>query len=100
MTMLCGPILGAQVMAKLTINDLNVRGKRVFLRVDYNVPLEEKEGQMVITDATRIVETLPTLRRLREQGGKMIFPAPLGRPKRESEASVALRAVAFKLGGL
>ena len=43
-------------MAKLTIRDLNVRGKRVFLRVDYNVPLEEKDGQMVITDDTRIRE--------------------------------------------
>ena len=56
-------------MAKLTVKDLNVRGKRVFLRVDYNVPLEEKDGQMVITDATRINETLPTLRLLIEQGG-------------------------------
>src|SRR6266576_1113715 len=68
--MLCGPIFGSSVMAKLTINDLNVRGKRVFLRVDYNVPLEEKEGQMVITDATGMVKPLPTLRRLSEQGGK------------------------------
>ena len=56
-------------MAKLTIRDLNVRGKRVFLRVDYNVPLEEKDGQMVITDDTRIKETLPTLKALIEQGG-------------------------------
>ena len=47
-------------MAKLTVRDLDVRGKRVFIRVDYNVPLEEKDGKMVITDATRIVETLPT----------------------------------------
>ena len=51
-------------MAKLSVNDINVRGKRVFLRVDYNVPLEEKDGQIVITDETRIVETLPTLKRL------------------------------------
>jgi hypothetical protein len=51
-------------MAKLTVRDLDVRGKRVFMRVDYNVPLEEKDGQMVITDATRIVETLPTLKLL------------------------------------
>ena len=51
-------------MAKLTVRDLNVRGKRVFVRVDYNVPLEEKGGEMVITDATRITETLPTLRLL------------------------------------
>ena len=37
-------------MAKLTVKDLNVRGKRVFVRVDYNVPMEEKDGQMVVTD--------------------------------------------------
>ena len=48
-------------MAKLTVRDLDVRGKRVFMRVDYNVPMEEKDGQMVVTDNTRIVETLPTL---------------------------------------
>ncbi len=49
-------------MAKLTVRDLDVNGKRVFVRVDYNVPLEEKDGQMVVTDATRIDATLPTLR--------------------------------------
>src|SRR5439155_11712475 len=65
------------VMPKLTVNDLNVRGKRVFVRVDYKVPLEERDGQMVITDATRIVETLPTLRHLIEQGGKLILAAHL-----------------------
>ena len=53
-------------MAKLTVRDLNTHGKRVFVRVDYNVPLEEQDGQMVITDETRIVETLPTLRLLME----------------------------------
>ena len=98
--MLCGPILGVSGMAKLTINDLNVRGKRVFLRVDYNVPLEERDGQMVISDATRIVETLPTLRRLSEQGGKLILAAHLGRPKGKREASMSLRPVAVKLADL
>jgi phosphoglycerate kinase len=42
-------------MAKLTVRDLDVRGKRVFMRVDYNVPMEEKDGKMVINDNTRIV---------------------------------------------
>jgi phosphoglycerate kinase len=87
-------------MAKLTVRDLNVRGKRVFLRVDYNVPLEEKDGQMVITDATRIVETLPTLRLLIEQGGKLILTAHLGRPKGKREPSMSLRPVAAKLADL
>jgi len=87
-------------MAKLTVKDLSVRGKRVFIRVDYNVPLEEKDGQMVITDATRIVETLPTLRLLIEQGGKLILAAHLGRPKGKRESSMSLRPVAVKLADL
>ena len=87
-------------MAKLTIRDLNVRGKRVFLRVDYNVPLEEKDGQMVITDATRIVETLPTLKALIGQGGKLILTAHLGRPKGQRDPSLSLRPVAVKLADL
>ena len=61
-------------MAKLSVRDLDVRGKRVFMRVDYNVPLEEKDGQMVITDATRIVETLPTLKLLIENPGEIYVP--------------------------
>ena len=87
-------------MAKLTVRDLNVQGKRVFVRVDYNVPLEEKDGQMVITDATRIVETLPTLKLLSEQGGKLILAAHLGRPKGKREPSMSLRPVAAKLADL
>src|SRR5690349_13530190 len=87
-------------MAKLTVRDLNVRGKRVFVRVDYNVPLEEKDGQMVITDATRIVETIPTLKLLIEQGGKLILAAHLGRPKGKREPSMSLRPVAIKLADL
>src|SRR6266568_7314010 len=98
--MLCGPILGVSGMAKLTINDLNVRGKRVFVRVDYNVPLEEKDGQMIITDATRIVETIPTLKLLIEKGGKLILTAHLGRPKGKREPSMSLRPVAAKLADL
>ena len=87
-------------MAKLTVRDLDVRGKRVFLRVDYNVPLEEKDGRMVITDATRIVETLPTLKLLIEKGGKLILAAHLGRPKGKREASMSLAPVAVKLSEL
>jgi phosphoglycerate kinase len=84
-------------MAKLTVRDLNVTGKRVFLRVDYNVPLEEKDGKMVITDATRIVETLPTLKLLLGKGGRLILTAHLGRPKGKREATMSLRPVAVKL---
>ena len=79
---------------------MNVSGKRVFVRVDYNVPLEEKDGEMVITDATRIVETLPTLRLLIERGAKIVLAAHLGRPKGKREPSMSLRPVAKKLADL
>jgi phosphoglycerate kinase len=84
-------------MPKLTVRDLDVRGKRVFMRVDYNVPLEERDGQMVITDTTRIVETLPTLKLLIEKGAKIILAAHLGRPKGKREATMSLRPVGVKL---
>jgi phosphoglycerate kinase len=87
-------------MAILTVRDLDVRGKRVFLRVDYNVPLEEKDGQMVITDATRIVATLPTLKLLIEKGGRLILTAHLGRPKGKREATMSLKPVAARLSEL
>jgi phosphoglycerate kinase len=70
------------------------------MRVDYNVPMEEKDGQMVITDATRVVETLPTLRLLIGQGAKLILAAHLGRPKGNREPSMSLRPVAAKLADL
>jgi phosphoglycerate kinase len=67
-------------MAKLTVKDLDVRGKRVFVRVDYNVPMEEKDGRMVINDTTRIAATLPTLEELISNGAKLVLAAHLGRP--------------------
>src|SRR5215469_16864278 len=84
-------------MAKLTVRDLDVRGKRVFMRVDYNVPMEEKDGQMVINDTTRIVETLPTLKLLIEKGARIILAAHLGRPKGKKEPTMSLRPVGVKL---
>ena len=87
-------------MAKLTVRDLNVHGKRVFVRVDYNVPLEEKDGDMVVTDATRIEATLPTLRLLIEKGAKIILAAHCGRPKGQRVPSMSLRPAAAKLADL
>jgi len=87
-------------MAKLTVNDLEVRGKRVFVRVDYNVPMEEKDGRMVINDATRIKETLPTLELLINKGARLILAAHLGRPRGRREASMSLRPVAAKLADM
>ena len=83
-------------MAILTVNDLNPRGKRVLMRVDYNVPMEERAGQMVINDATRMKATLPTLQLLIQQGAKIILIAHLGRPKGKREPSMSLKPVAEK----
>ena len=87
-------------MPKLSINDLDLHDKRVFVRVDYNVPMEEIDGQMVINDATRIKETLPTLERLIAAGARIILAAHLGRPKGQREASMSLRPVADLLSKL
>src|SRR5438477_244429 len=57
-------------MSKLTLRDLDVRGKRVLVRVDFNVPTEERNGEIVITDDTRIRESLPTINYLREHWAK------------------------------
>ena len=80
-------------MNKLTINDLDLRGKRVFIRVDFNVPL--KDG--VVTDDTRIRETLPTLRLAIQKGGRLVLASHLGRPKGGPEAKYSLAPVAKKL---
>jgi phosphoglycerate kinase len=84
-------------MDKLTVNDLKVKNQRVLVRVDYNVPMAEKDGRMLINDATRIKETLPTLQLLINQGAKIILAAHLGRPKGKREPSLSLRPVADEL---
>ena len=83
-------------MAKLTINDLQLAGKRVFIRVDFNVPL--KDG--VITDDTRIRETLPTLKLAMEKGARLVLASHLGRPKGKPDAKYSLKPVAGKLAEL
>jgi len=80
-------------MNKLTINDLDLRGKRVFIRVDFNVPL--KDG--VITDDTRVRETLPTLRLAIQKGGRLVLASHLGRPKGGPDPKYSLAPVAKKL---
>ena len=87
-------------MAKLTINDIELRGKRVLIRVDYNVPMAEQDGAMVINDDTRIRATLPTLKLMIENGAKITLAAHLGRPKGERVPSMSLHPVADKLAGL
>ncbi len=87
-------------MAKLTINDIDLRGKRVLTRVDYNVPMREQDGLMIINDDTRILATLPTLKLMINSGAKIILTSHLGRPKGERVPSMSLRPVADKLARL
>ncbi|WP_224370365.1 phosphoglycerate kinase [Hyalangium versicolor] len=78
------------------IDDLQLTGKRVFIRVDFNVPLEGKR----VTDDTRIREALPTIRRALEMGGKVILASHLGRPKAGPEPKFSLEPAASKLAEL
>ena len=81
---------------KLSITDLELKGKRVFIRVDFNVPL--KDG--TIGDDTRIRETLPTIRLALERGATVVLASHLGRPKGKPNASMSLRPVAVRLAEL
>ncbi len=83
-------------MNKLTINDLDLHGKRVFIRADFNVPL--KDG--VVTDDTRIRETLPTLRLAIQKGGRLVLASHLGRPKGGPDPKYSLASIAKKLSEL
>ncbi|HEU5163699.1 MAG TPA: phosphoglycerate kinase [Thermoanaerobaculia bacterium] len=76
-----------------TVDTLDVRGRRVFCRVDYNVPIENG----VISDTTRIDATLPTLRLLRERGARIILAAHFGRPKGQPNPKYSLAPVREKL---
>ena len=80
-------------MTKLTIRDIDVRGKRVLVRVDFNVPLEEHGDHVHITDDTRMREALPTINYLREHGARTILMSHLGRPKGKRAEKYSLRPV-------
>src|ERR1700736_4662368 len=84
-------------MAKLSVRDLKVKGRRVVVRVDFNVPTEEVDGQTRITDDTRIRESLPTIECLREKGAKVILLAHFGRPKGKPNPKYSLKPVADHL---
>jgi phosphoglycerate kinase len=84
-------------MPKKTIRDIDISGKRVLVRVDFNVPLDEKDGAMVVTDDTRIKETLPTLKYLMEKGARIILASHLGRPKGKPDPKQSLKPAVEKL---
>src|SRR5438093_7425461 len=83
-------------MNKLSLADLDPRGRRVFMRVDFNVPMQDG----VITDDTRIRAALPSIRYVIEKGGRLILASHLGRPKGKPEAQYSLKPVAARLGEL
>lgn len=84
-------------MNKKTIRDVNVEGKRVFVRCDFNVPLDEN-GK--ITDENRIQGALPTIKYLLDHGAKVVLASHLGRPKNGPEAKFSLKPVAERLNQL
>ena len=81
-------------MNKVTIRDIDVSGKKVLLRCDFNVPLDEN---LNITDKTRIVAALPTINYLLEHNAKLIICSHLGRPKGEVKKEFSLKPVALEL---
>ncbi len=82
---------------KKTIDDVNVSGKKVLVRVDFNVPLDEDKK---ITDDKRIVESLPTIKKILKDGGIPILMSHLGRPKGKPKPEFSLAPVAKRLGEL
>jgi len=84
-------------MQKKTLSDISVQGKRVLMRVDFNVPFDDNKK---ITDDKRIVESLPSIRKVLDNGGRLILMSHLGRPKGKVNNDYSLAPVALKLAEL
>lgn len=84
-------------MSKLSVRDLPIKGKKILLRVDFNVPLDENQN---ITDDTRIRESLPTIKYILDNGGIPIIASHLGRPKGKFDPKQSLKPAAKRLGEL
>ena len=84
-------------MDKKTVKDIDLKGKRVFVRCDFNVPMDEEKN---ITDNTRIVAALPTIKYLLENNCAIILCSHLGRPKGEVNNKYSLEPVAKELSKL
>jgi phosphoglycerate kinase len=87
-------------MQKLSLRDLDVRGKRVLMRVDFNVPVETRGGKIRVTDDTRIRESLASINYLREHGAKTILMSHFGRPKGKRVEKYSLRSIGEYLHSL
>ena len=85
------------MLNKMTVKDVDLKGKKVFCRVDFNVPLDDERR---ITDDTRIVAALPTIRHIIEAGGRLILASHLGRPKGQPNSQYSLAPVAPYLSKL
>src|SRR5574344_377281 len=84
-------------MDKKTIKDIDVKGKKVFVRVDYNVPFDEKQN---ITNDTRMVRTLPTINYLLDHGAAVILACHIGRPTEAREQQFSTKKLVKHLGAL
>src|ERR1039458_7251615 len=85
-------------MSYLSIRDLDLKGKRVFIRVDFNVPLQKNEkGDMEITSDKRIKASLATIQYALEQGAGVILASHLGRPKGKPNPDMSLKPIAARL---
>jgi len=83
-----------------TVRDLPVENNRVFIRVDFNVPLQKGAGQVRITDDSRIREALPTIKHVMERGGRVILASHLGRPKPGKTAGLEMEPCGLRLAEL
>ena len=84
------------MLNKKSVDDINVKGKKVLVRCDFNVPLQEGK----ITDENRLVAALPTIKKLIADGGKVILCSHLGKPKGEAKPELSLAPVAKRLSEL
>ena len=84
-------------MPKLSIRDIDISNRSVLMRVDFNVPTEEKDGRVSITDDTRIRETVPTIQYLADHGAKVVLMAHFGLPKGKPVPKYSLEPVGERL---
>jgi len=87
---------GIAMLNKKTVDDINVKGKRVLVRCDFNVPIIDGK----ITDENRLTAALPTLNKLIKDGGRLILCSHLGKPKGEPKPEMSLAPVAKRLSEL